>query len=153
MKNLITIVLLSLTTSLWGQQEIRFYAELNHDSTIVDQPVEISFHIEGTDYRDFQLPDFGLFEVVGGPFQSTQIQYTDGKMTRKTSYSYLLLPKSSGIFLLEPASIMVGENKMETEPVRLIVTGETERIIAPTETSPPSKKKKKKKSKGKIYTI
>lgn len=121
-RRIIIWVLLLLPTWLLAQQEIRFTVQLSGGDTIgLHEMVDIKFIIEGTEYKDFQLPEFSGFQTVSGPYQSTSISYVNGVMSRETSYTYRLVAVEKGTFVFEPATILVGGGMLETEAVMVVV--------------------------------
>src|SRR5690554_1253370 len=61
--------------------------------------------------RDLRLPDIPDFEILFGPSTSTSFSQRtiNGKTTseRSVTYTYILVPKKTGNFTIEPASINV----------------------------------------------
>lgn len=138
---------------LFAQQDFQFYCHLSHDSIHIDQAFEVEFVIEGANFEDFQLPDLANFQLVAGPFQSTQMSYINGTMSRKASFKYRLIGKEKGIFQIDPARILVEGQLHETNIAQIIIHGESKRPVDQYVPHFPPTKKKNKTPKGKIYRI
>ncbi len=121
-KRIIMWVCLLLPTWILAQQEIRFTVQISGGDTIgLYEHLDIQYKIEGTDYKDFQLPEFSGFDIVSGPYQSTSISYVNGVMSRETTYTYRLVAEEEGTFVFPPASILVAEELLETQVVEITV--------------------------------
>lgn len=157
MKLILILASTLLPVCLLAQQEVNFSASIGGQTISLYQTVDIRFKIEGTDYRDFQIPDFPGFEIVSGPYQSSQFQYINGKSTRMASYTYTLRAIEVGKFKIKPATIIVNGETMKTESLEVEVVKDGK--IAPPklreeQMESPFKKPTRKNKKNKIiYTI
>lgn len=133
-----------------SQEEIRFHSEISADTVFQGERFEISFLLEGAEIKNIQTPDLEGFQIFSGPNQTSQMQFMNGKMSRRSSYSFVLLPESSGIFVLEPAIIQTESGELRSESVRIVVLPNPNGF-QPLDQVP--KQKKSPKQKGKVYTM
>jgi hypothetical protein len=75
---------------------------------------------------DFVAPEITDFRVLGGPNQSTSMQYINGSMSQSVSYSYVLDALKEGSFKIAPARIKVGGNVVTSNELTVnVVKGST----------------------------
>lgn len=70
---------------------------------------------------DFIAPEITDFRVLGGPNQSTSMQYINGSMSQSISFSYILQAKEEGEFTIGPAKIKSNGNVVESNEVSIRV--------------------------------
>ncbi len=75
--------------------------------------------------RNLQLPDLGKFHIMGGPNQSSNMQFINGAVSSSITYSYILQPKEIGKFTIGPASIEVNGTAYKSQPVTVEVVKST----------------------------
>ncbi|HIF15184.1 MAG TPA: protein BatD, partial [Bacteroidetes bacterium] len=105
---------------LYGQE---FKASLSHNKVAINQNFKITFEINGSGSR-FSAPDFSMFQVLGGPNQSSKVSYVNGKMTQSKSFSYTLRPRASGTFSIGKASILCNGKNLSTQTLNIAVSKE-----------------------------
>lgn len=71
---------------------------------------------------DVSFPDLNDFYVLGGPNQSTSIQFVNGKQSSSKTFSYYLKPKSVGTLKIGKASVTVNGNVIYSNEIILTVT-------------------------------
>lgn len=71
--------------------------------------------------KNLQLPDLGKFHIMGGPNQSSSMQFINGVVSSSITYSYILQPKEMGKIQIGSASIEVGGKIHKTQPLMLEV--------------------------------
>lgn len=115
------IGLLMVGATAWSQTS--FTVTVDRDSVLLGHYVKVSFTLADTEERDvsFEAPAFDGMEIVSGPNQSSSIKYMNGDFSRSISYTYYLKPKDVGQYYIHPASIKVGEDVLETQPLALDV--------------------------------
>jgi len=92
---------------------------------------EVRFILENAQGSRFTPPPFRDFRIRSGPSQSTSIQIVNGRMSRQQSYTYLLEPTQPGLFWIDPASIEVEGQVLETQPLEVFVLPNPEGIVRP----------------------
>ncbi|WP_317046278.1 BatD family protein [Flavobacterium sediminis] len=113
-KLLFYILILFQMTAL--AQEAKFEAKLSKSSLGLNEKLQVTFSIN-QDGDNFQAPSFDGFNVVGGPFQSTNFSWVNGVKSFNRSYSFVLQPKQKGTLTIKSATIEYGERS--TKPNRL----------------------------------
>ncbi|MGN0186346.1 MAG: BatD family protein [Paludibacteraceae bacterium] len=75
--------------------------------------------------KDLRVPEFSGFDVVAGPFQSTShsVQFINGTATSQTTlrYTYTLLPTKEGTFTIASATIVVDNEKYQSNALTIKV--------------------------------
>ena len=104
--------------SLYGQS---FVASSNAEEVLEGYDFQVTFKLSGAKGTAFQPPSFQDFTVVGGPSTSSSVSIVNGRTSQSMSYSYALMPKSSGSFRIGPASINVGGNTLRTQQLEINV--------------------------------
>lgn len=123
---LVLALLLSFKTA--GAGEIEFRAS-SPPTTAVGQQFRLTYTLnaQGSDLR---LPDLGSFRLLSGPSTSSSrsVQIIDGEMTQVVSvtYTYVLQATEEGSFTLGPASVSVGTERYESNPVTIEVTADSD---------------------------
>lgn len=145
------IILAAVMTST-AQQDIRFYVEVDSDSVHVDEVFEIKYTVEGGTVKDLDMPEMDQFIPISGPNLLSEISIVNGRMSQLNSMAYRFTARSSGIYLIGPASIKVDGEILETESVRIVVYGKSGEIKkGPPKIPPPPPSKKS--NKGPIIRI
>lgn len=125
---LYTALLLSVCY-LQAQQAPRFFIQLSSDSVLLGNYVEVRFTLENAKGTDFEAPSFQDFRMLSGPHYTSNFSMINGEVSQTTSFTYQLEPKDIGNFFIEPASIRVQGDVLETEPVELLVVPNPDGII------------------------
>ncbi|MEL7020434.1 MAG: BatD family protein [Bacteroidota bacterium] len=107
--------LLLVAHSLLGQ--VRFVADANAKTTVLNSYFEVTFILENANGSRFQPPPFKDFQVVSGPARYSQSTTINGQATQKSSYTYTLQPKQVGTFKIGKAAIVVQGKTLQTEPL------------------------------------
>lgn len=107
--------------ALSAQEEARFTIEISSDSVLLGNYFEVKFTLENAKGSNFEPPAFGEFLLRGGPNTASSMTMVNGEVSQTITYSYYLEPKDIGNFWVEPASIMVEDQVLETEPVEVVV--------------------------------
>ena len=83
-------------------------------SVVVDKPFRIIYSVNGV-AKDLKVPDFNNFEILAGPYQSTNSSYQiiNGKTSSSISNSFTFTVQGlkTGTFTVPPASIVVDGQK------------------------------------------
>jgi hypothetical protein len=103
-------------------QDVSFTASVDNNRVAVGEPFQITFSLGGSSAgSNFQPPPFTDFLVVGGPNQSTNMQFINGSISSSVSWSYVLQAKAVGKFAIGRATIDYGGKKIQTQPVGIEV--------------------------------
>jgi len=118
----ISYILFILVWPLIGyNQNVRFYAEAESRQVPSDEYFELYFQVENGIGKDIQPPVFTDFTVLGGPNYSAQTANDNGKVSRKCTFTYILQPKSVGIFHIGSATVTVEGKKYTSSPIEVEV--------------------------------
>ncbi|HKJ06201.1 MAG TPA: BatD family protein, partial [Flavobacteriaceae bacterium] len=75
---------------------------------------------------NFTPPSFSNFKIVGGPSNSINQSWINGKASYSQSYVYIIEPKRKGNFIIAPASIEYDGKTYKSNSVKITVTKEVE---------------------------
>lgn len=119
---------------LSAQEGPRFTVELSSDSILLGNYFKAVFTLENANGQAFEPPHFQGFDIVSGPNVASSFSMANGRTSQRISYAYYLQPRDIGNYYIEPASIAVGEQVLETLPVPVTVAPNPDGIIqAPQE--------------------
>jgi hypothetical protein len=102
----------------------KFFATVNENKIADTDRLQVTFTFEGTDIkklRNFTPPAFKDFRIFSGPNQSTSMQIINGVVSASLSYSYILLPNTTGTFTIGSASIEYDGGGYKTDPITVSV--------------------------------
>ena len=102
-------------------QEPKFSVKASKTTVNTNTKFKVEFILENADNAQFQAPDFENFTIVEGPNQYSEMSITNGKILRKMTYTYILMPKKIGNFVLAKASVKLKTETLKTEEVKIIV--------------------------------
>ena len=119
-----------------AQDNISFTVEVSSDSILMGNMVSVVFTVEGKG-DDFQAPFFKEFDLVSGPNVSSSFSMFNGTSSQKTAYTYYLKPREVGSYYIEPASVAVDGEILETMPIPIMVVPNPEGIIQEPEQQQP----------------
>ncbi len=109
-----TLCLFLLSFSQARAQSV--YAQVSSKKVQVGVPFEYAVVIS-VNTNNFTPPNLKDFDIVGGPNQSSSIQYVNGAMSQQLIISYNLVAKKEGKFTIGAASVVSGGQKFETAPL------------------------------------
>jgi hypothetical protein len=85
----------------------------------VQDRVQLTITIEGSDAPDqVPLPALTNLQLVGGPFQSTQVSIVNGRMSQSRSFSYVLQPHVVG--KAEIGALRAGDQSAPAIPIEVV---------------------------------
>ncbi len=113
------VLLLFFQFSKVSAQE--FSATVSSPAVDVGEQFQVTFSLNSTG-KNFRPPTFIDFNVLMGPNQSTQMQIINGSVSQTISFTYVLQAVKEGTFKIGPAEITVGNNKVQSNPVTVIVS-------------------------------
>jgi len=86
----------------------------------VGQRFQVTWELNGNG-SNFVAPEIPDFQVLGGPNQSTAMQFVNGTMSQSISYSYVLRAAKTGEFTIAPAKIKLNGNVIESNSLTVNV--------------------------------
>jgi hypothetical protein len=85
----------------------------------VQDQVQLTITVEGSGAPDeIPLPALTNLDVVGGPFQSTQMSIVNGRMSQSRSHTYVLQPR--GVGKAEVGIVRVGDQAAPAIPIEVV---------------------------------
>jgi len=119
LKHKCLLILLSL---IWfkGAKAQSVSAQVNSKKVQVGVQFEYAIIIT-VNATNFSPPNFKDFDVIYGPNQSNSVQYINGAMSQQLTIAYGLVAKKEGKYTIGPATIMSGNQKLETNSVGIEV--------------------------------
>ncbi len=126
----LTVLMMIISLGSMQAQDTSFSVNVSNDSILAGNQIAVTFSLENAQGTDFYFPDFnsGLVKV-SGPNMSSQVSIINGQTTQSTSYTFYLQADEVGDFYVEPASVKVGDNYLETSPLLLKVYPNPDGII------------------------
>ncbi|MBS9775073.1 MAG: protein BatD, partial [Tenacibaculum sp.] len=122
MKFYISIIITFLTFNVFAQ-DAELKVSVSKNKLGVNQRLRVIFSFNKQGGDNFKVPNFKNFEIVGGPSQSINSYWINGKSSFNQSYTYIIQPKRKGEFNLPPASIQFNGKTLTSKPIKIIVTG------------------------------
>jgi hypothetical protein len=114
-KKLTYIFLFLLANTMVGQ--VTFKAKVSKNKLGVNQRLRVEFTINKQGGDHFSPPSFQNFDVVGGPSQSVNQSWINGKSTYSQSYSYIVSPTRKGNLKISHATIEYDGQIIKSNPV------------------------------------
>lgn len=123
MTRIIAIIGLIFGIGPWSsiEAQVKFYAQTNGSKVLEGSYIQVSFVLENANGSSFQTPDFKGFRIVGGPSQSSSTTINNGARSSSITYQYAIMAEKAGIYTIEPATIIVSGQKLQTEPLKIEV--------------------------------
>ncbi|MGH2665534.1 BatD family protein [Flavobacterium sp.] len=118
MKKILFIVALIANLSLFAQVE--FEAKVSKTSLGINERLRIDF-IMNEDGDNFNPPAFEGFKVVGGPGQSVNYLWVNGRKSFNKTYTYVLMPLKKGNIVIKQSSIEINGQVYKTSPIKITV--------------------------------
>nr|WP_313805571.1 BatD family protein [Flavobacterium sp.] len=114
------ILLLCLVALQSVVAQVEFKATVSKNPIGINERLRIDFTMND-DGDNFEAPDFEGFKVFGGPNQSVNYSWVNGKKSFSKSYSFFLMPTKKGTFIIKPASIEIAGRIYKTNSVKVTV--------------------------------
>lgn len=120
----ILLLLISLTTSFFTKAQVSFTASVNSNAVSTDDRIRLEFtaNVEGK----IKYPDLSAFEVISGPYTSSQSSITiiNGQMKQEAQYTHvlILMAKNEGTFVIEPATYTVSGKAYKSNEIKIQVS-------------------------------
>ncbi|MBI4417630.1 MAG: protein BatD [Ignavibacteriales bacterium] len=115
-------IALLLVLQVSNGQDLKFEAQVDPQRVAVGQQFQVSFTVTSTHsvrVRNFAPPDFGGFLILGGPVESSQYQWINGRATSTVSYAYTVSVQKPGKYIIGSASVEHEGNRYSTKPVEI----------------------------------
>mgnify|MGYP000860954559 CR=1 FL=1 len=93
-----------------------FVAQVSKNKVAVGEIFTVAFTLNGSG-SNLQYPNFKGFDIYAGPNQSQSVSMVNGTVSQSTTLSLYLLAKAEGKYTIGSASVMSGNQKLETKPI------------------------------------
>jgi hypothetical protein len=117
--HLTLLLLLALTTV--RAQEIVFKASVDRTSIATGEQLQLTVQLTNSRER-FPAPDLGGLVIVGGPFESSNISYVNGRMSSSLTRTWRLTATRPGTYTIGRTEVKVGGGVIATDPITISVS-------------------------------
>lgn len=117
-KALYSILFLLVNIASWAQ--VQFVTQISRDKIGINEVLEVRF-VMNVDGDHINPPNFSNFQVVGGPMQSYNSSWVNGKTSRTVSVGYFLQPTKKGKITIGSATMEYEGKTYKTQPVTIEV--------------------------------
>ena len=135
MKKILSIVLL-LGMAITGFAEDVVFKATAPKQVIVGKPFQLTYTVNHRS-RDLRAPEFTDFDVLSGPYTSTSssTSFVNGKRTSsfEQTYTYMIMARREGTFTINPATIKVDGENVQSNGVRIQVLPEDQVSSQPSD--------------------
>ena len=123
MKILSINLLLFFIINTLAAQDYSIRASVNKNTVALDERFEYKVEINGqsTSLPDPELPDLTNFALLSGPNTSTSIQFINGAMSSSKSYSYILMPRNLGKYIIPKIEMEIDGKNYESNSITIEV--------------------------------
>lgn len=119
-------------------QEIGFTASVDRNSIAAGEYVKLTVSLTNSQDR-FDAPSFGGLTVVQGPYESSNFNYVNGRMSSSVSRTWVLTGTAPGKYTIGPAKARIGGGVIQTDPITIEVTKSSARPSDPNATQAQSR--------------
>ena len=123
-QKIIYIFLFVLSQSICAQVELK--TKVSKNKLGVNQRLRVEFMVNQQGADNFSPPSFNGFEVVGGPSQSVNQSWINGKVSYSQTYSYIVAPIRKGNLRISGATIEYKGKVIKSNPVVIEVVAAIE---------------------------
>jgi hypothetical protein len=98
-----------------------FVAQVSKNKVAVGEVFQVAFTLNGSG-SNLVYPNFNDFNIYSGPNQSQSMSMVNGTISQSTTLSLFIAAKKEGKFTIGEATVMSGNQKLETKPIVIEVT-------------------------------
>jgi hypothetical protein len=111
------IIIFLFFISSWAfAQTPSFIAQVSKNRVAVGEVFQVAFTLNGSG-SNLTYPNFKDFDIYSGPNQSQSMSMVNGNISQSTTISLFLAAKKEGKFTIAPATVMAGNQKLETKSI------------------------------------
>lgn len=110
--------------------------KLQYDTVSPEEPFRLIFTVENSRSVSVENIVFRNFDVIQGPFQSSQFSMVNGVSSSSTTYTYVLKAKGSGSFVIESQKFFINGNSYISPEAAIVVEAGFERKNNPSINNP-----------------
>jgi hypothetical protein len=119
-KLIINMLVLLANFSLMAQ-EVKFSGAASKNKVAPGEQFKLTYSIN-TNTSSFSGPDLSAFDVYSGPNQTFAFNDVNGRITQTLSFYYILAARKPGKITIGPATVRVGNGRLESNPVEIEVS-------------------------------
>jgi len=123
-KQFLTLILIAFFGSAYAGK-VNLTAEVSHSRVEVGQQFKVTYSVNSVG-GSFTPPNFSQFRLLSGPNQSQSMQNINGKISRQTSISYILMANKQGEYNIPAATITVNGESYQSKPLKIEVVARTD---------------------------
>ena len=120
MTRLLTYLLIAISLLVGNLTNAQELTASGPSQVQVGQRFEVTWNLNANG-SNFTAPEISDFQVLGGPNQSTSMQYVNGSMSQSISFSFVLAAVKEGEFKIAPAKIKVGGKVIDSNALKIKV--------------------------------
>ena len=106
-----------LFISFWAKSQTpSFIAQVSKNHVAVGEVFQVAFTLNGAG-SNLVYPNFKDFDIYSGPNQSQSMSMVNGTISQSTTLSLFIAAKKEGKFTIGAASVISGNQKLETKPI------------------------------------
>ncbi len=117
-------VLFFITTISLAQ--VTFTTKVSKKKLGVNQRLRVEYTVNKQGGDHFAPPSFQNFEVLGGPSQSVNQSWINGKSSYAQTYTYIIAPLKKGALTVQGATIEYKGKRIQSNPIVVSVVAATE---------------------------
>jgi hypothetical protein len=122
-KNVI-LTILAATIICFSEEKFEISASISKSKIYENEIITLSLSVSGADkdiFKNIQKPNLSSMFTTVSTSQSSSFSYVNGVANRNRQYNYSLRPMKSGIFIIDPFTIVYNGKKYSTKPLRVVV--------------------------------
>ena len=120
-KRLVFTLLICFTALQSVFAQVNFTATVDRNKLTKKDRLEVTFTVN-RNAANFSPPSFSDFIILGGPEKRFGTTNVNGKVSRKTSFSYYLRPRKEGILTISPAEMTIAGKVYKSRPIQIAVS-------------------------------
>ena len=93
-----------------------FVAQVSKNRVAVGEVFQVAFTLNGSG-NNLVYPAFNDFDIYSGPNQSQSMSMVNGNISQSTTISLFIAGKKEGKFTIGVATVVSGNQKLETKPI------------------------------------
>ncbi len=125
------IILNILFSFILFSQDATFVASVDNNSPQVGEQMTLTFTFSGSGGKNFHQPDLNNFFVLGGPNQSTNMQFVNGVVSSSFTITYQIQARSEGKFTIGSATIEAGGKQYSSNNIEIEVRKSIQKPASP----------------------
>jgi hypothetical protein len=130
--------IVGLFTNSFAQSGIepKITTKIQYDSVGLAEAFRLTISVENSRSVSLENIVFRDFDILQGPFQSSQFSMVNGQSSSSTTFTYVLKARETGYFILEAQTIYVDNNAYKTPETELVVVEDIQRSRNETNGNP-----------------